>query len=94
MQTETGGLMTTQCIPLQLEFHGANRRDVIGRFDGGQISSDGGGLLLREVEQRTGVLRRLARAFTDYRHPDWIEHSVLELVSRNGSTGWRWATRI
>jgi len=72
--------MTTQCISPQLEFHTLNQREVIGRFDGGQISSDGGGLLLREVEQRTGVLNRLAQTFTDYRDPFWIEHSVEELV--------------
>ena len=72
----------TECHPTQLEFHRLSRREVIGRFDGGQISSDGGGLLLREVELRTGVLSRLARTFTDHRHPDFIEHSVLDLVSQ------------
>ena len=72
----------TECNPTQLEFHGLFRKKVIGKFDGGQISSDGGGLLLREVEQRMGVLVRLAKAFTDHRHPDWIEHSVLDLISQ------------
>jgi hypothetical protein len=55
---------------------------VVGRFDGGRITSDGGGLLLREVDRRTGLLDRLAACFTDYRHPDRIEHSVSELVSQ------------
>ena len=48
--------MTTECKPEQLAFHALGRRDVIGRFDGGRITSDGGGLLLREVDQRIGLL--------------------------------------
>lgn len=74
--------MRTECNPIQFEFHGLNRREVVARFDGGQISSHGGGLLLREVDRRLGVLERLSGAFSDYRHPEWIEHSVLELVSQ------------
>jgi hypothetical protein len=74
--------METQCNAQQLEFHGLGRREVVAKFDGGQISSDGGGLLLREVEKRTGIVRRLAQQFTDHRDPEAIEHSVEELVSQ------------
>ncbi|MGH9487022.1 MAG: hypothetical protein ACRD04_05465, partial [Terriglobales bacterium] len=52
MQSEERSLMKTQCNGTQLVFHGFGRRRVVGRFDGGKLSSDGGGLLLREVEQR------------------------------------------
>jgi hypothetical protein len=55
---------------------------VVARFDGGSITSDGGGLLLREVERRTGILRQFAACFTDHRDPRLIEHSVLELVGQ------------
>ena len=48
--------METQCTPTQLEFHALGRRKVVGRFDGGNITSDAGGLLLRETEKRTGIL--------------------------------------
>jgi hypothetical protein len=54
----------------------------VARFNGGSISSDGGGLLLREVELQTGILRRFAECFDDHRRPDLIEHSVSELVSQ------------
>ncbi|MEJ2239118.1 MAG: IS1380 family transposase [Gemmatimonadales bacterium] len=74
--------MTTECIPTQLEFHALGSRDVVGRFDGGQISSDGGGLLLREVDRRLGMLTRLADCFTDYRNPNSIEHDVAALVAQ------------
>ena len=74
--------MTTKCTTEQLAFQGLGRRTVVGRFDGGEISSDGGGLLLREVEQRTQILRRLSECFIDHRHPGRIEHSVESLVKQ------------
>lgn len=72
--------MTTDCIPQQLELQGLNRRTVVGCFDGGTLTSDGGVVLLGEVERRRGILRRFASCFLDGRHPDLIEHSVEELV--------------
>ena len=72
----------TECKPEQLEFHGLGRREIVGQFDGGDITSDAGGLLLREVEQRTGILRKLAACFTDYRDPGAIEHTVEHLVAQ------------
>jgi hypothetical protein len=72
--------MDTECISAQLEFQGVDRRTVRAAFDGGHISSDGGALLLREVDARLGIAERLAQCFTDHRHQDLIEHSVLELV--------------
>ena len=74
--------MNTECSTEPLEFHALGRRTVVGRFDGGEISSDGGGLLLREVEQRTQILRRLSQCFIDHRHPTRIEHSVESLVKQ------------
>ena len=72
--------METQCTTEQMEFHHLGRRAVIGRFDGGKISSDAGGVLLREVEKRTQILKRLAGCFRDYRNEDRIEHSVGSLI--------------
>jgi len=74
--------MKTECKPKQMEFHGLGRREVVAKFDGGKISSDGGGLLLREVEQRTHILKRLAECFVDYRDPDQIEHGKESLIKQ------------
>ena len=74
--------MQTECKASQLKFQGFGRRQVVADFDGGRISSDGGLLLLREVAQRTGLLERLARCFSDYRDPRLIEHKVGELVAQ------------
>ena len=53
-------LMTTECTQASLRFHALCGRQVRGGFDGGTITSDGGGLLLREVEHRAGPDGRLA----------------------------------
>ena len=74
--------MKTECIPEQLEFHALGRREVVGRFEGGRMTSDGGGLLLREVDLRLGLMQRLADCFTDHRNPNSIEHSIRALVAQ------------
>jgi len=50
--------MQTECTQVSFPLHPLSRRAVVLRFDGGSITSDGGGLLLREVERRTGILQR------------------------------------
>jgi hypothetical protein len=53
---------------------------VVARFDGGQITTEAGALLLRPVEQRTGILRQFTTCFRDYRRADLVEHRASELV--------------
>jgi len=74
--------MTTECTQIHLEFHGLNGRQVRAQFDGGAISSDGGSLLLREVEERAGIIAQFAACFTDHRRPERIEHRLEELVGQ------------
>jgi len=74
--------MAAECNQKTFEFHPLGSRAVTGRFDGGTISSDGGGVLLREVEVRTGIIRQFAACFTDHRDPELVEHSVEELLAQ------------
>lgn len=74
--------MTTECNAREFDFQGLGSRLVTARFDGGAVTSDAGGLLLREVEAKTGILRRFAACFTDHRDPERIEHSVYELLAQ------------
>ena len=74
--------MPTQCTQEFLEFHPLEQREVRGGFDGGVITSDAGGLLLREVEKRTGIIRQFAACFQDQRKAERIEHGVEELVAQ------------
>lgn len=74
--------MTTECNQTSFEFHCLNQRKVIAKFDGGNITSDAGVLLLREVENRTGLIGGLAQCFTDHRDARWVEHTVEELLGQ------------
>jgi Transposase DDE domain group 1 len=74
--------MTTECNQDFFSFHPLSQREIRGKFDGGAISSDGGSLLLREVEKRTGILAQFADCFRDYRKPELVEHTVMELVGQ------------
>lgn len=74
--------MVTECNTTALEFHALGPRAVLGQFNGGDITSDGGGLLLREVEQRWGILARFANCFIDQRKAEAIEHTVAQLVGQ------------
>src|ERR687898_405269 len=82
MPIDEDGLMNTECSAERINFHGLGGRGVVGRFDGGRISSDGDCVLLREVEERTHILKRLAGCFVDHRDPELIEHSVGSLVKQ------------
>ena len=55
-------------------------KPLIARFDGGQLSSDAGVLVLREVEQRLGIAERLAACINDPRRPERVRHEVTDIL--------------
>ena len=73
-------MQQAECSGEQLSFQAVGGRQIVARFDGGQLSSDGGGLLLREVDRRTGLLSEFAACFRDYRSPSLVEHSLGALI--------------
>jgi hypothetical protein len=62
-----------------MRFEGRGRREIVARFDGGTISSDGGAVLLAETERRTRIVERFAGCFRDHRDPERVEHTAREL---------------
>lgn len=72
----------TECTPSSFGFEAHFSRDVVARFDGGTMTSDGGALLLRETNRRLNLLPRLAACFEDRRQPWLISHTVQEMVSQ------------
>ena len=72
----------TECTQSTFEFASHFSRQVVARFDGGTITTDGGGLLLRETDRRLNLLPRLAECFLDARSPLLVEHTVEQLVSQ------------
>jgi len=74
--------MKTECTGRKFEFQVLGKRKVECDFNGGTITSDAGGLLLREVEARWGIIRQFAQCFKDFRKAEWTEHTVFELVAQ------------
>src|SRR3954451_9061604 len=72
----------TECTQELFAFTGVGQREVVSRFDGGYVVSDGGALLLRQVEHRADILGRFAACFTDQRDLRRVEHSVEQLVKQ------------
>jgi hypothetical protein len=55
-------------------------KPLIARFDGGQLSSDGGLLALRQVEDRLGIADRLAACIDDPRAPERVRHGIAAIL--------------
>ena len=79
---QNGGKMKTVCRTPQLNLKALYSRNIVAKFDGGRITSDSGSFLLRELEQRTHILKRLSVCFTDYRNPKFVEHTVEALIKQ------------
>lgn len=72
----------TQCKQRTLEFQHLGRREVTARFDAPAITSDAGGLLLREVDAKFKFIEQFASCFDDHRSPHLTVHSLQELLSQ------------
>ena len=72
----------TECKQSSFGFQDCGSREIVVRFDGGTISSDGGAVLLRQTDHRLDLLPRLAQCFLDGRDPDRVQHSVQEMISQ------------
>ncbi len=85
--------MQTECIDKTFVFQPLDRRDVVGRFDGGTITSDADALLLREVNRPSSVIEWFRHCFTEFRSPERIEHELAEVCYRindkDAVAGWR-----
>ena len=74
--------MTSDSTSKQLLFQEIEGRAVVAAFDGGQISSDGGSLLLRQIEQGRSYIREFASHFHDGRDQRFVEHPVEQLIGQ------------
>lgn len=73
--------MDPQCTQQSFKFQALGRRCVQADFSGGRLTSDAGGVLLREVEKRLGIIEELAECFEDARDSRRVEHRVEELLA-------------
>jgi hypothetical protein len=75
----------TECTQTKFTFQAHFSRQVTGQFNGSTMTSDAGGLLLRETDRRLNLLPRLAQCFLDGRDPARVQHSVMEMISQRVS---------
>jgi hypothetical protein len=75
-------MLHQQSAGKQLHFQYLGSRKVVGSFDGGTITSDAGGLLLREVDLQSRVLETFAACFVDRRESGYAEHPLRQLVAQ------------
>jgi len=82
MKTSHTAASPTDCKHQPLLFQDLGPRQVVADFTGGTLSSDGGVLLLRQVDLGLGLTRALADCFTDHRDALWVDHSVPQLLAQ------------
>ena len=71
----------TECSQTAFPFEVHFSRQVVAGFDGARMTTDGGALLLRAVDRKIGLLKRVA-AYFNRRDPERVEHPVAELLAQ------------
>ncbi len=71
-----------KCTADQMGFGRLGRRVIEANFEGGALSSDGGLMLLRQVDRKIGLSAAIAAALHDPRNPDFIVHELRDLVAQ------------
>jgi hypothetical protein len=74
--------MQTECSAGLFGFARVEGRSVVAGFDGGKITSDAGGVLLRATDRAVGLIDRFAQCFSDSRSEALIEHTVATLIGQ------------
>ena len=82
MKTPRTARPKTDCNHQPLLFQALGARQVVADFSGGYLSSDGGALLLRQIDRGLGLTRTLAQAFTDRRDPRYCDHTMPQLLTQ------------
>ena len=74
--------MLTECNQETFSFAAHFSRRVEAGFSAGRVSSDGGGLLLRQVDRKINLLGRVAGCFSDGRYPLFLTHPLSEMLAQ------------
>ena len=82
MAEERAAFLMTECNQEVFSFASHFSRRVEASFTAGQVSTDGGALLLRQADRKIGLLKRVASCFTDLRSPLLVQHQLGEMLSQ------------
>jgi hypothetical protein len=70
------------CTSKEVNFGRLGRREIHAAFDGGDITTEGGVLLLRQIDRKIGLTRAAAKALSDDRDPSRIKHKLRTLIAQ------------
>jgi len=79
-KTNFGETAMTQDTKQMMIFKGIFNKKVVADFNGGELSSDAGLLLIRESESQTGIISCIADVLDDKRHPGYVKHEFEQLL--------------
>jgi hypothetical protein len=82
MKTHTTAASPTDCNDQPMLFQDLGARQIVADFSGGTLSSDGGVLFLRPIDQRLGLSRSLAGCFADTRDQRFVDHTLPQLLAQ------------
>jgi len=72
--------MPTHCSQTEMDFGSSGGRKLVGAFDGGAITSNGGVVLLGAADKAIGLSERLAGCFRDHRNASLVTHETVDLL--------------
>ena len=72
--------MPTHCNQTEMDFGSSGGRKLVGAFDGGAITSNGGVVLLAAADKMVGLCERLAGCFRDHRNASLVTHETVDLL--------------
>ena len=73
---------TTECTSAVFNFGQLEGRQIVSDFNGGSLTSDGGLLLIQQIDEHFGITQAFAQCFTDQRDPKRLKHPLFNLVTQ------------
>ena len=70
----------TDCTSETIEFPACRKRRVEAAFDGGEVTSNGGALLLRQADRRLGLTAAVAGGLSDVRQRGKVKHRLVDML--------------
>ena len=77
-----GGSMNTKCFTKKIRFQDLGERKLEADFSAGYITSNAGGLILKEIEAQRGLIQKFSNCFTDNRNSSYVEHNLKDLIGQ------------
>lgn len=72
----------SNCTQIKFKFPALKKRKILANFNGGSVTSDGGILLLRQVEKKMKLIESVSKVIPDNRTPNKIKHSFLTMIKQ------------